>query len=93
MSNTLSERFLEIAYFNLGSKVTAVNIYQVNDDCIGNNKVMSAVSSKKIDLHRLVNVAMADRLYSKYKDYSVVIEGIDNSDDGDVYNVWISKNS
>ncbi|MBQ6689515.1 MAG: hypothetical protein IJN02_09830 [Bacteroidales bacterium] len=76
MSMTLSERFQEIAYFCLGSKVKAANIYKVHD-CIGNNKVISAVSVKKIELHRLVHIAMTDRLYGKYKNYYVVCECID----------------
>lgn len=87
MSKTLHERFQEIAELKLGMKVTAVNIYRVQDDSIGDNKVLSAVAAKEMDLHRLVHVAMTDRLYGKYKAYYVVVE----AHDGDVYKVWIKK--
>lgn len=87
MSKTLHERFQEIAEFKLGMKVTAVKIYRVQDDSLGDNKVISAVAAKEIDLHRLVHVAMTDRLYGKYKGYYVVVE----SHDGDVFKVWIKK--
>ena len=87
MSKTLSERFQEITELKIGMKVTAVKIYRVQDDILGDNKVISAVAAKEIDLHRLVHVAMTDRLYGKYKGYYVVVE----SDDGDVYKIWIKK--
>lgn len=87
MSKTLHERFQEIAELKLGDKATAVNIYRVQDDHIGDHKVLSAVAAKEMDLHRLVHVAMTDRLYGKYKGYYVVVE----SQDGDVYKVWITK--
>lgn len=87
MSKTLSKRFQEIADFKPSLKVTAVNIYRVQEDNIGDNKVISAVAAKEIDLHRLVHVAMTDRLYGKYKGYYVVVE----SHDGDVYKIWIKK--
>lgn len=87
MSKTLSKRFQEITELKLGMKVTAVKIYRVQDDSLGDNKVISAVAAKEIDLHRLVHVAMTDRLYGKYKGYYVVVE----SHDGDVYKIWIKK--
>lgn len=87
MSKTLSKRFQEIAELKLGMKVTAVNIYRVQDDSIGDNKVLSAVAAKEMDLHRLVSMAMTDRLYAKYKDYDVVVA----ADDGNVFKVWIKK--
>ena len=88
MSKTLSERFQEIVNLKLDcGKVTAVKIYRVQDDSLGDNKVISAVAAKEIDLHRLVHVAMTDRLYGKYKGYYVVVE----SHDGDVYKIWIKK--
>ena len=87
MSKTLAKRFQEITEFKLGMKVTAVKIYRVQDDSLGDNKVISAVAAKEIDLHRLVHVAMTDRLYGKYKGYYVVVE----SHDGDVYKIWIKK--
>ena len=87
MSKTLSKRFQEITELKLGMKVTAVKIYRVQDDCLGDDKVMSAVAAKEIDLHRLVHVAMTDRLYGRYKGYYVVVE----SHDGDVFKVWIKK--
>lgn len=87
MSKTLAKRFQEITELKLGMKVTAVKIYRVQDDSLGDNKVISAVAAKEIDLHRLVHVAMTDRLYGKYKGYYVVVE----AHDGDVYKVWIKK--
>lgn len=87
MSKTLAKRFQEITELKLGMKVTAVKIYRVQDDSLGDNKVISAVAAKEIDLHRLVHVAMTDRLYGKYKGYYVVVE----SHDGDVYKIWIKK--
>lgn len=87
MSKTLAKRFQEITELKLGMKVTAVKIYRVQDDSLGDNQVISAVAAKEIDLHRLVHVAMTDRLYGKYKGYYVVVE----SHDGDVYKIWIKK--
>lgn len=87
MSKTLAKRFQEITELKLGMKVTAVKIYRVQDDSLGDNKIISAVAAKEIDLHRLVHVAMTDRLYGKYKGYYVVVE----SHDGDVYKIWIKK--
>lgn len=87
MSKTLAKRFQEITELKLGMKVTAVKIYLVQDDSLGDNKVISAVAAKEIDLHRLVHVAITDRLYGKYKGYYVVVE----SHDGDVYKIWIKK--
>ena len=87
MSKTLAKRFQEITELKLGMKVTAVKIYRVQDDSLGDNKVISAVAAKEIDLHRLVHVAMTDRLYGKYKNYYVIVE----CHDGDVYKIWIKK--
>lgn len=79
--------FQEIVEFNLGYKVTAVKIYKVPNNNLGDIKVMSVVAAKEMDLHRLVSMAMTDRLYGKYKAYYVVVE----AHDGDVYKVWIKK--
>lgn len=87
MSRTLSEMFKEIVEFKLGYKVTAVKIYKVPNNNLGDIKVMSVVAAKEIDLHRLVSMAMTDRLYAKYKDYDVVVA----ADDGNVFKVWIGK--
>lgn len=88
MSKTLSEMFQDIAKFKLDcGKVAAIEIYMAQDDCLGDNKVLGVTESKMMDLHRLVHVAMTDRLYGKYKGYYVVVE----SHDGDVYKVWIRK--
>ena len=90
MSKTLSKRFQEIVKFNLGSdKVTAIKIYNVPDNNLGDMKVMSAVAEKEINLYELVSLVMSDELYRKYKNYYVVVEALD----GDVYKVWIAKNS
>ena len=90
MSKTLSKRFQEIVNFKLDcGKVTAVKVYRVQDDCLGDDKVMSAVAEKEIDLYELVSLIMTDELYRKYKNYYVVVE----AHDGDVYKVWIAKNS
>lgn len=90
MSKTLSKRFQEIVELKLGSdKVTAVKIYRVPDDNLGDIKVISAVAEKEINLYELVSLVMTDELYRKYKNYYVVVE----AHDGDVYKVWIAKNS
>lgn len=89
MSMTLAKRFQEITELKLSVKATAVNIYRVQEDNIGDNKVMSAVAEKEIDLYELVSLIMTDELYRKYKNYYVVVE----CHDGDVYKVWIEKNS
>lgn len=89
MSKTLSKRFQEIADFKPSLKATAVNIYRVQEDNIGDNKVMSAVAEKEINLYELVSLIMTDELYRKYRNYYVVVE----CHDSDVYKVWIAKNS
>lgn len=89
MSKTLSKRFQEIVEFKLGYKVTAIKIYNVPDNNLGDMKVMSAVAEKEINLYELVSLVMTDELYRKYKNYYVVVEAHDN----DVYKVWIAKNS
>ena len=90
MSQKLSEMFQDIVELKLGSvQVTAVKIYRVQDDCLGDNKVMSAVAAKRIDLHRLVSVTMTDRRYPKYRDCDVVA----TAHDSDVFKVWIAQNS
>lgn len=87
MSKTLSKRFQEITELKLGMKVTAVKIYMVSNNNLGNIKVLSVVAAKEMDLHRLVSMAMTDRLYAKYKDYDVVVA----ADDGNVFKVWIGE--
>lgn len=88
MSKTLSKRFQEIVKFKLDcGKVTAVKVYRVHDDCLGDDKVMSAVAYKEMDLYELVSLIMTDELYRKYRNYWVVAE----AHDGDVYKVWIRK--
>lgn len=90
MSKTLSERFQEIVNLKLDcGKVTAVKVYRVQDDCLGDDKVMSAVAARERDLYELVSLIMTDGLYRKYKNYYVVAE----CHDGDDYKVWITKNS
>lgn len=89
MSKTLSKRFQEIADFKPSLKVTAVKVYWVQDDCLGDDKVMSAVAAKELELYELVSLITTDELYRKYKNYYVVVE----CHDGDVYKVWIAKNS
>ena len=90
MSKTLSKRFQEIVNLKLDcGKVTAVKVYRVQDDCLGDDKVMSAVAARERDLYELVSLVMTDKLYRKYKNYYVVVE----AHDGDVYKVWIAKNS
>lgn len=88
MSKTLSEMFQEIVELKLGGdKVTAVRIYRVQDDSLGDNKVMGVVASKEMDLHRLISAVMTDRRFPKYKDCDVVAA----AHDGDVFKVWIGK--
>lgn len=88
MSKTLSKRFQEIVKLKLDcGKVTAVNIYRVQEDNIGDDKVISAVAEKEMDLYELVSLIMTDGLYCKYRNYYVVVE----CHDGDVYKVWIRK--
>lgn len=88
MSKTLSEMFQEIVELKLGGdKVTAVRIYRVQDDSLGNNKVMGVVASKEMELHRLISAVMIDRRFPKYRDFDVVAV----AHDGDVFKVWIGK--
>lgn len=89
MSKTLSKRFQEIADFKPSLKVTAIKIYNVPNNNLGDIKVMSAVAEKEINLYELVSLITTDELYRKYKNYYVVVE----CHDGDVYKVWITKNS
>lgn len=89
MSKTLAKRFQEIADFKPSLKVTAIKIYNVPNNNLGDMKVMSAVAEKEIDLYELVSLVMTDELYRKYKHYYVVVE----CHDCDVYKVWIAKNS
>lgn len=93
MSKTLSQRFQEIVNLKLDcGKVTAVKVYLVHDDCLGDDKVMSAVAARERDLYELVSIIMTVKLYRKYRkyrNYYVVAE----CHDGDVYKVWIAKNS
>lgn len=90
MSKTLSKSFQEIVKFKLDcGKVTAVKVYRVQDDCLSDDKVMSAVADNEMDLYELVALIMTDGLYRKYRNYWVVAE----CQDGDVYKVWITKNS
>lgn len=88
MSKTLSERFQEIVNLKLDcGKVTAVKVYRVQDDCLGDDKVMSVVAARDMDVYRLAELMMTDRLWSKYKDDSV---DVTEWDDG-VFKVWIDK--
>lgn len=91
MSKTLSERFQEIVNFKLDcGKVTAVKVYRVQVDCLGDDKVMSAVAARKRDLYELVSLIMTVEpypKYRKYRNYHVVAE----CHDGDVFKVWIGK--
>ena len=88
MSKTLSERFQEIVNLKLDcGKVTAVKVYRVQDDSLGENKVMGIVAAKEMDLHRLISAVMTDRRFPKYKDCDVVAA----AHDGDVFKVWIGK--
>ena len=91
MSKTLSERFQEIVNLKLDcGKVTAVKVYRVQDDCLGDDKVMSAVAARERDLYELVSLKKKKKKYPKYRkyrNYYVVAE----CHDGDVYKVWITK--
>lgn len=87
MSKTLAKRFQEITELKLGMKITAVNIYRVQEDNLGDDKVISAVAEKEMDLYELVSLIMTDGLYRKYRNYYVVVE----CHDGDVYKIWIKK--
>lgn len=91
MSKTLSEMFQEMVELKLGGdKVTAVKVYRVQDDCLGDDKVMSAVAARKRDLYELVSLIMTVEpypKYRKYRNYHVVAE----CHDGDVFKVWIKK--
>ena len=87
MSRTLSEMFKEIVEFKLGYKVTAVKIYKVPNNNLGDIKVMSAVAAKEIDIYRLAELIKTDRLYPKYRDYSVDC----TSYDAGVFKIWIIK--
>lgn len=85
---TLSEMFRGMSQLQCGSTMAhSIKVYRIPHDNLGDIKVMSVVAAKEMDLHRLVSMAMTDRLYAKYKDYDVVVA----AHDGDVYKVWIKK--
>ena len=87
---TLSEMFNIMSQLQCGSTMAhSIKVYKIPHNNLGDIKVMSAVAEKEIDLYELVSLIMTDELYRKYKNYYVIVE----CHDGDVYKVWIAKNS
>lgn len=85
---TLSEMFNTMSQLQCGSTMAhSIKVYRIPHDNLGDVKVMSVVAAKEMDLHRLVSMAMTDRLYAEYKDYDVVVA----ADEGNVFKVWIGK--
>lgn len=69
------------------AKAEAIKVYRVSDDNLGDIKVLSAVAARELDVYRLSTIIMTDRLWSKYKDYSVDVTEWDSG----VFKVWIDK--
>lgn len=69
---TLSEMFRVMSQLQCGSTlVHSIKVYRIPHNNLGDIKVMSAVAAKEIDIYRLAELIMTDRLYPKYRDYSV----------------------
>lgn len=69
---TLSEMFKVMRQLQSGSTVAhSIKVYRVPHDNLGDVKVMSVVAAKDVDVYRLAELIMTDRLYPKYRDYSV----------------------
>ena len=90
---TLSEMFRIMSQLQCGSTmVHSIKVYRIPQNNLGDIKVMSAVAARKRDLYELVSLIMTVEpypKYRKYRNYYVVAE----CHDGDVYKVWIAKNS
>ena len=85
---TLSEMLKSMSQLQCGSTMAhSIKVYRIPHDNLGDVKVMSVVAAKYIDIYRLTELMMTDRLWSKYKDDSV---DVTEWDDG-VFKVWIYK--
>lgn len=85
---TLSEMFKIMSQLQCGTSVVhSIKVYRIPDDNLGDVKVMSVVAAKDVDVYRLAELMMTDRLYPKYRDYSV-----DSSSYHDgVLKIWINQ--
>ena len=85
---TLSEMFRSMSQLQSGmTKATAIKVYKIPHNNLGDVKVISVVAAKDMDIYRLAEFMMNDRLWSRYKDYSVDV----TEWDGGVFKVWIDK--
>ena len=85
---TLSEMFRSMSQLQCGSTMAhSIKVYRIPHDNLGDVEVMSVFEAKYMDIYRLAELIMADRLWSKYKDYSVDVTEWDS----EVFKVWIDK--
>ena len=85
---TLSEMFRSMSQLQCGSTMAhSIKVYRIPHNNLGDVKVMSVVAAGYMDVYRLAELMMTDRLWSKYKDDSV---DVTEWDDG-VFKVWIDK--
>ena len=85
---TLSEMFRSMSQLQCGSTMAhSIKVYRIPHDNLGDVKVMSVVAAKYMDIYRLAELIMADRLWSKYKDCSVDVTEWDSG----VFKIWIDK--
>lgn len=85
---TLSEMFRVMSQLQCGSTMAhSIKVYRIPHNNLGDVKVMSAVAAKEIDIYRLAELIKTDRLYPKYRDYSVDC----TSYDAGVFKIWIIK--
>lgn len=87
---TLSEMFRSMSQLQCGSTMAhSIKVYRMPHDNLGDVKVMSVVAAKYMDVYRLAELMMTDRLWSKYKDDSVDVTEWNNG----VFKVWIDKDA
>lgn len=85
---TLSEMFRSMSQLQSGSSMAhSIKVYRIPHDNLGDVKVMSVVAAKYMDIYRLAELIMTDRLWSKYKDDSVDVTEWNSG----VFKVWIHK--
>jgi hypothetical protein len=85
---TLSEMFKSMSQLQSGSsRAHSIKVYRIPHDNLGDVKVMSVDATNEMDVYRLAELIMTDRLYPKYRDYSVDC----TSYDAGVFKIWIIK--
>lgn len=85
---TLSEMFNIMRQLQCDSTmVHSIKVYKIPHDNLGDVKVMSVVAARYMDVYRLAELMMTDRLYPKYRDCSV---DCTLYEDG-VFKIWIIK--